>query len=88
MTVLEVSSEYTSTINPPNGQKYFFHFFHVYLSISISIFIAFRFRFCCSSSVPVFCFQGLGTDDRVLVEIMCSRTNAEIAAIKEAYKKG
>jgi len=31
--------------------------------------------------------DGIGTKESVLVEIMCSRNNSEIAAIKEAYKR-
>lgn len=31
--------------------------------------------------------SGAGTDERCLIEIMCSRTNAEINAIKAAYKR-
>ena len=31
--------------------------------------------------------SGLGTKDKVLIEIMCSRTNEQIAEIKAAYKK-
>lgn len=30
--------------------------------------------------------KGLGTDESVLIEILCSRTNAEIADIRETYK--
>ena len=33
-------------------------------------------------------FQGLGTDESVLIEVLCTRTNEEIRAIREAYKKG
>jgi hypothetical protein len=32
-------------------------------------------------------FQGVGTKESVLIEILCSRTNAEINAIKQAYHK-
>jgi len=31
--------------------------------------------------------KGIGTDEDVLIEIMCTRSNAEIAAIKEAYSR-
>ena len=33
-------------------------------------------------------FQGAGTDESTLIEIMCSRTNDEIEEIKEKYKEG
>lgn len=32
--------------------------------------------------------QGAGTDEKVLVQILASRTPMEINAIKAAYKKG
>ena len=32
--------------------------------------------------------KGMGTDEQCLIEILCSRTNKEIAAIKESYKNG
>ena len=32
--------------------------------------------------------KGMGTDEQCLIEILCSRTNKEIAAIKESFKNG
>lgn len=37
---------------------------------------------------PPFDLQGAGTDEKVLVEILASRTPMEINAIKATYKKG
>lgn len=33
-------------------------------------------------------FQGAGTDEKTLIEILATRTNAEIRAINEAFKEG
>jgi hypothetical protein len=31
--------------------------------------------------------KGFGTADSVMIEILCTRTNEQIAAIKEAYSR-
>lgn len=41
-----------------------------------------------SGVFPPFDLQGAGTDEKVLVEILASRTPVEVNAIKAAYKKG
>lgn len=35
----------------------------------------------------LFFTQGLGTDEDVLIEIMCSRTNDELREVIQAYEK-
>jgi hypothetical protein len=44
----------------------------------------------CEFSVIAFIsfFQGAGTDESVLIEILCSRSNDDVNAIKAAYKTG
>ena len=32
--------------------------------------------------------KGLGTDEDLLIEVLCTRSNAELEAAKEVYKKG
>lgn len=32
-------------------------------------------------------FQGLGTDEETLIEILCSRSNDELVEIKKVYKE-
>jgi Annexin len=40
------------------------------------------------ASKPVFHYwQGLGTDEEALIEILCSRSNAEIQALRAAYER-
>lgn len=40
------------------------------------------------ASVWLCLLQGAGTDEACLIEILASRTNAEIKALNIAYKKG
>lgn len=39
------------------------------------------------SEIQFVFLQGLGTDESVLIEILCTRTNAEITAIKQSYQR-
>lgn len=38
-------------------------------------------------SSACFSVQGLGTDEEILIEIVCSRSNAELVEIKKVYKE-
>lgn len=52
---------------------------------------SFIFEICSVTSdfkISVFLFQGIGTDEATLIEILASRTNMEILDIKNAYKEG
>lgn len=40
-----------------------------------------------ASNVPVSMFQGLGTDEDTLIEIICSRTNQELNEINRVYRE-
>ena len=42
----------------------------------------------CQCHYVIALFQGLGTDETAVIEIMCTSTNEELAAIKAAYEKG
>ena len=44
-------------------------------------------QFWVSSSVFFVAFQGIGTDERMLIGIFVTRSNAEIDEIKEHYKR-
>lgn len=35
-----------------------------------------------------FCFQGAGTDNKILIEILSSRTNKQIKELSAAYAEG
>ncbi len=37
--------------------------------------------------VSLFVVQGLGTDEDVLIEVLCTRSNAQIQLIKQTYKE-
>ena len=37
---------------------------------------------------PFYPPQGLGTDESTLIEVLCTRTNEEILALKKKYKSG
>lgn len=40
-----------------------------------------------ASNSPVHMFQGLGTDEDTLIEIICSRTNQELYEINRVYRE-
>lgn len=45
-------------------------------------------KLLCVKSNEDFClFQGLGTDEETLIELVCSRSSAELVEIKQVYKE-
>lgn len=62
-------------MEPP--AQYDAHQLHKAMSVSIMLLLFFNFKN----------FQGLGTKEHVLIEILTSRTNAQIIELKQAYKQ-
>lgn len=42
---------------------------------------------CLKSNKGLFLFQGLGTDEETLIELLCSRSNEELLEIKKIYQE-
>ena len=55
------------------------HFMHMCIHLYANNFVCVRARVC------VFHTQGLGTDETTLIEIMCTRSNAQIAVRIRVY---
>jgi len=64
----------------------FFYFIFIFLTSNFQPFYYHSFSIFQFFNFSSF-FQGLGTDDDTLIEVLCSRNNRQIKEMKEAYQK-